>query len=64
MLLMGKSTISMAIFNCFLYVHQRVSKWESSRVGLDLGFDHCLVPLLGANCAKFFHVGQWVIIDQ
>ena len=24
MLLMGKSTISMAIFNCFLYVHQRV----------------------------------------
>ena len=24
MLLMGKSTISMAIFSCFLYVHQRV----------------------------------------
>ena len=23
--LMGKSTISMAIFNCFLYVHQRVT---------------------------------------
>ena len=25
MLLMGKSTISMAIFHCFLYVHQRVN---------------------------------------
>ena len=26
MLLMGKSTISMAIFHCFLYVHQRVCR--------------------------------------
>ena len=25
MLLMGKSTISMAIFNSFLYVHQRIN---------------------------------------
>ena len=25
--LMGKSTISMAIFNSFLYVHQRVTNW-------------------------------------
>ena len=25
---MGQSTISMAMFNCFLYVHQSVTKWQ------------------------------------
>ena len=29
---MGKSTISMAIFNCFLYVHQRVSDADPNKV--------------------------------
>ena len=31
MLLMGKSTISMAIFNSFLYVYQRVAAAEQHR---------------------------------
>ena len=45
MLLMGKSTISMAIFNCFLYVHQRVSQYP-------LVYHHVVHEKTG-------HLGTW-----
>ena len=40
--LMGKSTISMAIFNCYLYVHQRV--WW--------------VPPCGLKCCRILHTSS------
>ena len=54
---MGKSTISMAIFNSFLYVHQRVFFWRCSNMSLQkwenyqhLGGSNVLASRLQTPC--------------
>jgi hypothetical protein len=40
---MGKTTISMAMFNSFLYVYQRVTKYHINSMAIP-GFDSLEVP--------------------
>ena len=49
---MGKSTISMAIFNCFLYVHQRVRENLNRK---PMGFYHLYIYIYRAFRLKFSH---------